>query len=61
MIYIVVYCVDMLIFNGSDVVRCIIYWYICFSFWRVLLNGYVLFLLWYVFVICFNSEDIKNN
>lgn len=61
MIYIVVNCVDMLIFNGSDVVRCIIYWYNCLIFEGFLLNGYIMFLLWYVFVICFNSEDIKNN
>lgn len=26
-----------------------------------LLNGYIMFLLWYVFVIFFNGEDIKNN
>lgn len=61
MTYIVANCADMLTSNGSDAARCITYWHNCLILEGFSLNGYIMFSLWHVFVICSNSEDIKNN
>lgn len=57
MTYIVAYCAAMLTSNGSDAARCMI----CLILEGFPLNGYILFSLWHVFVICPNSENTTNN